>query len=306
MTKAKKSRRVAPVPVEQVGTDPVILNKGVCSKHRRWTFTFNNWTIDDKNMLIKFLEDECTMAIFGEEIGDETGTEHLQGYMEFKNTRHFDAIRNIFPWHIEIAKKVRQASVYYCSKQGKVWSKGLENEWTQPDPLLGIPKKDWQIELESILEGKPDPRKVYWYYDPVGGAGKSTWTTSWTIRHQDTISVDGKGTDIINALANKKESKSKPPRVVIWDFERERDPNKISYASMEKIKNGNVFNSKFKAENILFPPPHIVCFSNSMPVMNRLSQDRWVIKNLSEENYPIFNSPSAVCAPRASPLPGAP
>lgn len=46
-------------------------------------FTANNWTVELRDKLEKWSLERCNYAVWGEEIG-ESGTPHLQGYLEFK------------------------------------------------------------------------------------------------------------------------------------------------------------------------------------------------------------------------------
>lgn len=75
-------------------------------KKRNYCFTLNNYEAKDIENLTKNFAD--AKYIFQEETG-ESGTRHLQGYVEFKNDRSFDAIKKLIPRaHIEPAKKKRQ------------------------------------------------------------------------------------------------------------------------------------------------------------------------------------------------------
>lgn len=71
------------------------------AKVRSIVFTLNNWTKEEeekiKNMKHKYL-------LYAHEVGEE-GTPHLQGYMQFPNSRSFGALCKEIPrWHIERAK----------------------------------------------------------------------------------------------------------------------------------------------------------------------------------------------------------
>lgn len=285
MVKAKKAARVQHTP-EQPGTGPVILEDKGPVKKRRFTFTYNNYTADDRVAVIDFLRKEAVLAIFGEETAPTTGTEHLQGYFEVKNPRSWENLRQVFPWHLEIAKKVRHANINYCKKECRnVYTQGIENKWSVPDPLEGVTLRDWQTQLEERLNSDPDPRMIIWVYDPIGNGGKSTWCKSWRIRHPNDLKVSGKVSDAINVLWQRKDAGQDPPRVVFWDFPRAQKMDHISYPSIEAIKDGDVVNTKYKCENLMFPRPWVVILSNSLPDTSTMSQDRWEIVQISN---PIF------------------
>lgn len=82
------------------------------SKSRGWTFTLNNYTIDD----IKMIQAMPCDYLFQEETG-ESGTKHLQGMLYYNNAVSFNSIRNAIPRaHIEKMKN-KIASIKYCSKE---------------------------------------------------------------------------------------------------------------------------------------------------------------------------------------------
>jgi Putative viral replication protein/RNA helicase len=63
------------------------------SKVRDYRFTLNNYTPEEEQQLkelagVKYL-------VFGHEICPTTGTPHLQGYVYFKNAKHFNALKKI-------------------------------------------------------------------------------------------------------------------------------------------------------------------------------------------------------------------
>lgn len=91
------------------------------SKSRGFTFTLNNYTNDDINMIKEF---KC-QYIFQEETG-ESGTKHLQGMLYFTNAVSFNTVKTMLPRaHIEKMKS-KIASIKYCSKEdtrtGEIYS----------------------------------------------------------------------------------------------------------------------------------------------------------------------------------------
>lgn len=91
------------------------------SKSRGFTFTLNNYTVDDIKMITEF---KC-QYIFQEETG-ESGTKHLQGMLYFTNAVSFNTVKTMLPRaHIEKMKS-KIASIKYCSKEdtrtGEIYS----------------------------------------------------------------------------------------------------------------------------------------------------------------------------------------
>lgn len=86
---------------------------------RRWCFTINNPTDDERNSLSSFLEtDLCTYAIVGEETG-LNGTPHLQGFVIFdsKQTLHWCKEKLCRRGHYEPTIGTSRQASDYCKKE---------------------------------------------------------------------------------------------------------------------------------------------------------------------------------------------
>lgn len=91
------------------------VNTRVC----RWVFTLNNYTDDEVNHLVTALEPATTYLVFGREVG-ESGTPHLQGFFQLKNSTRFNAVKQLVGNRAWIAKAVgtTQQASDYCKKEG--------------------------------------------------------------------------------------------------------------------------------------------------------------------------------------------
>lgn len=90
-------------------------------RSRYWVFTFNNYGEDDERRIVELVEGgDATYLIVGHEIGD-SGTPHLQGYIEFAIPKGFTFARNELGGprvHIEIRRGSGLAAASYCKKGG--------------------------------------------------------------------------------------------------------------------------------------------------------------------------------------------
>lgn len=85
------------------------------TKARCWCYTLNNYTDEDVKIT---REIDCRYNVFGYEIG-ESGTKHLQGYIEFTKPMHFKTLKKILKkCHWEKKHGPREKAREYCMKDG--------------------------------------------------------------------------------------------------------------------------------------------------------------------------------------------
>ncbi|AXQ66454.1 MAG: putative viral replication protein [Tantalovirus resnatis] len=87
---------------------------------RRWVFTFNNPSSDDKSRVADFLNDAdvCVYAVVGREFAPTTGTPHLQGFAIFGQNRTRPwVLSRLGPCHVEPALGTSKQASTYCKKE---------------------------------------------------------------------------------------------------------------------------------------------------------------------------------------------
>ena len=95
------------------------------SRHRSWCFTLNNYTEEELIGLKDWIAKYCNYGIIGKEIAPETGTPHLQGYLQRKSPGTLSALKKVnIRTHWEVAKGDASQNEQYCSKGGDVWIHG--------------------------------------------------------------------------------------------------------------------------------------------------------------------------------------
>lgn len=237
---------------------------------KRWCFTLNNYSENDKILLTEKFNSSKDLYIIGEEIG-ESGTPHLQGYVNFSNKIRLTALKKINPKiHWEKCKGSEEDNIKYCSKDNK-----YVTNFKIKKPLKIIERSKlykWQEEIVQIVEAEPDDRKIYWYWESTGKVGKTT-LCKYLCFHHNAIIIEGKKNDILFCAAQY------DSELYIMDFERSIE-DYISYGAMEKIKNGLYMCSKYESKPILRNPPHLICFANFPPNLDEMSLDRWVVKQI--------------------------
>lgn len=86
---------------------------------KNWCWTTNNYTALDLINLTTFCENpEVSYIIYGKEVGD-SGTPHLQGFVQFKKRKDFNWVRDRLPFgsHLERALGSPYQAAEYCRKE---------------------------------------------------------------------------------------------------------------------------------------------------------------------------------------------
>lgn len=247
------------------------------TRSRGWCLTLNNWKQDEYDTLKKYA-DTLTHYIIGKEVG-ENETPHLQIYLYNKNAISFDSIKKIVPRaHIEKAKGKISDNLKYCSKDNN-YITNIPEAKKLKDPLEGKTLYKWQQDIITILNGEVDERVIYWYWEPTGCVGKTSFVRSWCLKHPNTIMLSGKANDIKAGVSFHIKLK-KELDVAFFHFTRSNEEF-VSYEALEAVKDGIFFSGKYESSMVQFDPPHIIVFANFEPNYDKLSKDRWVIVEIT-------------------------
>jgi len=243
---------------------------------KKWCFTWNNYPDNFMDLMaphISLFKD----YIFGQEIG-ASGTKHIQGYINFfSKQRPIEKLKLSTDIHWEKAKGSYQENYNYCSKDNSFIT-NMVNQ-TIKDPLEGVELYPWQKDIISIVSGEPDPRKIYWYWSTEGCKGKTSLAKHICLKFRYAIVLDGVGRDILFGVSKFIETNNFL-NIAIFNIVRDENHRGVSYKSMEKIKDGLFFSGKYESSMQIFNAPHIVIFANFPPDTEKLSPDRWIIKEL--------------------------
>lgn len=110
-------------------------------KFRQWCFT----SFEKEEPEYK---EGMTYLVYGKEICPDTGRDHWQGYMEFKNGRTFNGLHKEYPkWHIGKRKddSTAKAAAEYCKKDGKWKEFGKISHQGE--------RNDLRLVTESVMNG---------------------------------------------------------------------------------------------------------------------------------------------------------
>lgn len=253
----------------------------------KWCFTFNNYPNDYWFYMAPLFRDYASGYIVGEEVGESAGTPHLQGYIEFKTkTRPIELFRNhgrnlpgYDTIHWEKAKGSRQENLVYCSKEGN-----YKTTFKMEQALKIAPLHGWQEKALAISQGDPDPRRVYWLWEPEGSYGKTSFVR-YMVHNSGALICTGKASDAKYLIVKYKELNNVWPDIILWNISRTMEKF-ISYQAIEEIKDGVFASTKYECSTVLMNPPHLFIFANFPPDLNEpgLSLDRFYVRNLRTED----------------------
>lgn len=109
---------------------------------RNWCFTWNNYTDDDIEYLKGY---KYLYLIFGKEVG-ESGTPHLQGYIEFNSVKLLKTLHKAFPKvHWEMRKGSQTQAITYCQKDNNFFEFGEAKSQGKRNDLIAV--------TNAIVEG---------------------------------------------------------------------------------------------------------------------------------------------------------
>lgn len=276
------------VPVVPEGGNTITPSVRQISPAKQWCFTFNNYDETDIVPMCQKFQASAKKWLFSREIG-ESGTPHLQGCVEFSKKLRPLSLGLPRQIHWEKSKGTWDQNVTYCLKDGgEKWLGGFKPK----RPLKKLPCEvqlyPWQQSLMNLLAGEPDDRDIFWIWESTGRTGKTTFL-KWLMRFHEAIPLEGKKNDILHCAAEHESE------LYVYDMERSLEQF-VSYASIEKIKNGSYMSGKYEGAVVDRNPPHLVIFANFPPEMSKLSLDRWQVYEIESlelvpwvQMEPLFN-----------------
>lgn len=213
--------------------------------------------------------DYCTSAVYnGKHKGQIDGTTRIYGTLELRNSpgKREDLSRA----HDAILGKRRWAEVILDPELAPVVSRHLNwaKEVFANKPLTKMPFPHekfypWQQELFDILSVPcTDDRTIHW----VCGAynqGKTEFC-KFLMRNYDACILPNKAADVFHMYDDEP--------IAIFDIPKDvvnTDKDYISYAAIEKIKDGSYASGKYQGKKACRDyPAHVVVFANCLPKDN--------------------------------------
>ena len=269
------------------------------SKHYIFTWWTDDLTLGER--WFQFFQDISVRGGYQYELGPnpkfpgQTGR-HLQGYIELTHKRRFTEFTPDKRIHWSTIGKKWGDYEHYGLKDRTRDPENLK-QWywgglTPPEVLSKVTLDEIQPWARALLpryHAKPSKfdRTVDWYWEPVGGTGKTQFA-KYLVDNHNALLVAGKPADALYAVAQYVQTKGHGPTVVVVDLPRAAQG--LSFIALEKIKDGAFFSSKYEASMTRINTPHIICLANFRPNEAALSLDRWNIVRITPDMNTSFST----------------
>lgn len=247
---------------------------------KNWCFTWNNYPENWEEICVPVFRKQSQGYVIGKEIAP-SGTPHLQGYVESIYPKKIRPITE-FKLPVQIkwiaAKGKRDENQSYCSKDDDYISWGtctIKLPYT-----INIELFEWQKIIVDILNTPPDDRKIYWFWEEEGCAGKTTFQKWIFLNFENVAVLSGKATDMKNGIIKFHDQHQNLPVIVLINIPRCQEVDHVSWQGIEEIKDMFFFSGKYEGGMICGPNPHVIIFSNQEPPLEKLSGDRWVVTHI--------------------------
>lgn len=269
------------------------LGQGVCSepkltktrenKQPQWCFTWHNYPENWEEMFIE-LRGLLVGYIVGQEICPQTLRPHLQGWIDFGPKRgRWSELKLPKELHWEKAKGSPASNWTYCTKDDKAVVYGT-GELARPEEPYSVELElcPWQSRLTTILKDEPDPRTVWWLWEPKGRAGKTLFQKWWCCNNQNTLVLSGKASDMKHGVITWINDTGRAPRVILCNIPRSTEEQYVSFTGLEEVKDMLFYSGKYEGGMVNQKPPHLVIFANWEPDTKKMSGDRWRVVRLPD------------------------
>jgi hypothetical protein len=297
----------------EVKTDKVSgNNQRADSKSKKCSFysdscfmTINNYTQKSKDYLDKCLTMKSVKWMACQEETGKEGTPHIQGTIKWHKARNLNDLNGDLMDPGTYVKIISETGgPNYCVKNdetrtvgGNRWIKGMDmddegklvkhvtgNElaeklWEEEmeEDYKDVQWKTWQQKCIDVVEGKVDPRKVYWFWESHGNVGKS-FISDYLAWKYDALVVNGNYDNSMHCVVGKMENMTKMFPVVV-DVPKSQ-ANHLSYKFLEAMKARCKSSMKYESKEIKLPRAHVIVFANRPPDTEKLSQDRWCVQEI--------------------------
>ncbi len=245
-----------------------------CCVYDFTTFEGHDKCIQDIKDILKL---HCKRWAFQEEKGEKTGAVHFQGRFSLKLKKYLTTIPFTIGSYSITSGENRDNDFYVLKENTRI-----NGPWRNTDKELYIPRQireivslyEWQRQVLEKCETF-DKRTINCIYCPLGNIGKSIligWIRAYSL---------GRALPPVNDYKDMLRMVCDLPTATSYfiDMPRAIKKDKLGgfYSAIETIKDGYAYDDRYSFKEKIFDCPNIWIFSNMLPDLNLLSQDRWKI-----------------------------
>lgn len=214
------------------------------------------------------------------EISPTTNRKHLQGMIWCK-TKHRDSeFKTLKGAHFETLKDVDDTA-NYCNKE-ETHDGVFRACWGFPEPAYVETISElyeWEKDIVALISGKPDKRSIYWYWEPNGCAGKTTFQKYLFTHFEGVVVLSGKAVDMKNGIITYQNTNNRLPSIVLINVPRS-SLDYVSYTGLEEIKDMFFYSGKYEGGMVCGASPFVLIFANEEPNYEAMSSDRFIVKRI--------------------------
>lgn len=263
-----------------------------------WDFTIHvneTFAKDDHAKLITQLKEICKAGNFQLEEGEKCGKLHFQGRVSLKKKRRKTEIYKLATdtfltgVHWSPTSNENKGNFDYVTKNFT----RIAGPWDINTKPRYIPRQvremgDLRPFQKAICDDAEvwNTRSINIVYDPVGNIGKSRlklWLRAYGIGR--TIPPVNDFKDMMRMVMDMPTSK-----LYLIDMPKAYKKDKLGglYSAIETIKDGYAYDDRYHFQEKIFDCPNIWVFTNTLPDLDLLSKDRWVIWGVTTDTYDLY------------------
>lgn len=244
-------------------------------KQLKYWYGTHHLQFDQHDDKFKAFIEKQKQYIYGFEICPTTKRHHWQFYFESCNKsgiRKSTLIKDHPKTKFLICDGTKEANFKYCSKDKNYKTNIIDVYVPSITPDIFF---QWEKDIINIITNKPDDRLLYWYWEPKGCAGKTTFAKYLSVYH-NAIPLRGKTNDILHCAAEH------PSQLYIFISPRTNE-DYFPYEGLELVKDGYFMSGKYESKPITRPCPHVFIFANFPPNEHKMSPDKWKIVDITDQ-----------------------
>lgn len=265
------------------------------------TFDFRYSADVGEDTIRSMLGDVAKHWIFQRELSD-SGYDHYQGRLSLVKKRRVGELKGRWtsitpqpmPYYLEPTSNPEHltGSFAYVMKNDT----RTEGPWSDADEVVFIPYQykgmlekfyPWQKEVFNSANLR-NSRTITLVYCPEGCTGKSTVTHVCDLFASAIVVPPVNDAEkLVQSVHSMCTSGNiRDPKLVFIDLPRAMDKSKLSgiYSAIEQIKNGYLYDMRYKFSKWYIDSPQVWVFTNIPPVISLLSRDRWIVRTISPEH----------------------